>query len=168
MFRRWFIQGLLILILSAAMGLTINAIRDDGINLIGKWPSRIGVDSGAVTPPSAMPGDPQFVDLIDAVSKYQLPEVTFIDSRSPEDFALAHIARAINISYDYLDGDGQKVVDSLDKQHEYVVYCDGGECESSLYLGRYLQGLGFSRISIFYGGWQEWTGNNLPVVRGSI
>lgn len=155
------------LALSAVIALTVNGVRDDGICLVGKWPSQTGSSSEAVIPPSAMPGDPPFITLIDAVARYQLPEITFIDSRSPEDFALKRIVRSINIPYEYLDSKGQKIVASLDQRREYVIYCDGGECESSLYLGRYLRGLGFRRISVFYGGWQEWTNNNLPVSGGS-
>ena len=164
--RHWLIQGFFLLALSAVIALTINGARDDGICLTGKWPSRTGSSSEVVTPPSAIPGDPPFITLLDAVARYQLPEVTFIDSRSPEDFALAHIARSINIPYDYLDSSGQKVMASLDQRREYVIYCGGGECEGSLYLGRYLWGLEFKRISVFYGGWQEWTENNLPVSSG--
>lgn len=161
--KHWLIQIVLLLAVSVLAGVVINAVRPDGISLIGNWPSHTSGGSGPVIPPSAVEGDPPFVTLDDAVAKYQTPEVVFIDARSPEDFAAGHIVRSMNIPYDYLDDHWMQVIDSLDATREYVTYCSGEECEASLFLGRILKDKGFERLSIFYGGWQEWVDNRLPV-----
>jgi 3-mercaptopyruvate sulfurtransferase SseA len=63
-----------------------------------------------------------------------------------------------------LDDRWDSVIDSLDRKKGYVIYCSGDECELSLFLGRYMNTLGFNNIFIFYGGWREWVENDLPVV----
>ncbi len=161
--RHWITQIIVLLILSTMAGVAVNALRPDGISFIGRWPSRTGDGSGPVVPPSAQPGDAPFVTLNEAVVKYQSPGIIFIDARSPEDFAAGHIVRSINIPYDFLDDSWEQVINGLDRAAEYVIYCSGGECESSLLLSRHLSGRGFNRLSVFFGGWQEWIDNRLPV-----
>jgi rhodanese-related sulfurtransferase len=165
--RNWLVQIIVILILSTGIALAINAARGGGVSVIGDWPSGTRDDAGPIIPPSAEPGDPQFITLEDAVAKYQSPDIIFIDSRDPEDYEYGHIKRAINIPFDYIDDAWDAYIDSLDHSRGYVVYCSGGECETSLYLGRYLFGRGFKNLTVFYGGWQEWVDNNLPIVKGN-
>ncbi|MDD4051920.1 MAG: rhodanese-like domain-containing protein [candidate division Zixibacteria bacterium] len=163
MMKNWMVQIIVLLAVSTFAGVVLNAVRPDGISVVGNWPSRTSGDTAAIVPPSAIEGDPPFITLDDAVAKYQTPEVIFVDARSPEDFAYGHIVRAVNIPYDYLDDNWMGVIDSLDLQKEYVIYCSGGECEASLFLGRLLKDKGFGRLWVFYGGWQEWLDNRLPV-----
>jgi rhodanese-related sulfurtransferase len=85
----------------------------------------------------------------------------------PEDFDAGHIHRAINIPYDNLDDHWNAFIDSLDKNREYVIYCSGGECEASLSLARIMKKRGYQKLSVFFGGWQEWLDNKLPVTYGS-
>ncbi len=161
--RNWVIQGLIIILTAGVAAIGSNSLRSQGIALVGNWPSRTSSGEGPITPPSAQPGDPPFVTLDDAASKYQIPEITFIDARLPEDFAAGHIKRAINIPFDALDDNWFRVIDSLDKMGKYVIYCSGGECEASLFLGRIFKERGFTNIAIFFGGWQEWIDNKLPI-----
>ncbi|MCK5126519.1 MAG: rhodanese-like domain-containing protein [candidate division Zixibacteria bacterium] len=161
--KNWFIQLILILLLSTLAALAVNFGRDGGIALIGNWPSRTAAGEQAEIPPSAQEDDPHFITLDDAVAMYQLPSVIFIDARDPEDYAFGYIHRSINIPFDYLDESWEAIIEKLDKESEYVIYCSGTECESSLFLGRYLKELGFSHLYVFYGGWSEWQANNLPV-----
>jgi len=161
--RHWILQALIILVFSTIVALAVNSARSGGVAIIGNWPSPTDGGEGAVRPPSAEEGDPPFIDLEDAVAKFQSPDIVFIDSRSPADYELGHIKNAINIPFDYIDEAWETVIDSLDRSRGYVVYCSGGECETSLFLGRYLSDLGFPNISVFYGGWSEWEENGLPV-----
>jgi rhodanese-related sulfurtransferase len=161
--KNWLFQIVVLLFLSAVVGLTINAARPGGIALVGNWPTRTAAGDDPVEPPSAEPGDPRFITLDDAVTEYQNPDIIFIDARSPEDFEYGRIARSINIPYDYMDEHWEAVLDSLDRTRHYVVYCSGSECEVSLHLGRYMQDLGFKNLDVFFGGWAEWEQNGLPM-----
>lgn len=161
--RNWLLQIFIILVISAIGAVTFNAIRPGGIAIKGSWPSRTASGEGPIIPPSAQEGDPLFVSLDDAVAKYQSPDIIFIDSRDPADYEYGRIAKSINIPFDYLDDYWDSVIDSLDRKRGYVIYCSGDECELSLFLGRYMNTLGFNNIFIFYGGWREWVENDLPV-----
>jgi len=165
MIRNWLTQIVAILAISTGLALLVNAARPGGISLIGRWPTHMSDKDGPVQPPSAQEGDPPFITLEEAATKYQSPDVIFIDARSTEDYAYGHISRAINIPFDYLDARLEASIDSLDRRNGYVVYCGGDECETSLFLGRYMTGLGFPNVSIFFGGWREWETNGLPVTK---
>jgi len=47
-----------------------------------------------------------------------------------------------------------------------VVYCEGGDCQSSLALAKRLSKAGFGDIRVFSGGWAEWEKAGLPVEKG--
>lgn len=164
--RNWFVQLVVILIISTIAALAINSARGGGVAVIGNWPSGTRSGEEPVKPPSAEEGDPPFITLEDAVAKYQSPDIIFIDSRDPEDFDFGHIKRAINIPFEYIDEEWEAYIESLDRHRGYVVYCSGDECETSLHLGRYLQSFGFPNIFVFYGGWREWEDNGLPITSG--
>ena len=164
--NNWIGQIIVLLLLSTALAVGINAVRCDGINFIGNWPSRTSSDGEPLKPPSADEGDPPFITLDDAAMMFQNPDIVFIDARDPEDYAYGHIAKSINIPFDYLDEQWEEYIDSLGRSLRYVIYCSGGECESSLFLGRYFYELGFTDIKIFFGGWEEWKLHNLPRTSG--
>lgn len=163
MMRNWVVQIAAILAVSTALALLVNAARPGGISLKGRWPTRVSNKNGPVQPPSAQEGDPPFITLEEAVTKYQSPDMVFVDARNPEDYAYGHISRAVNIPFDYMDDALAAYIDSLERSRGYVIYCGGDECETSLYLGRYMHDCGFSQVLIFFGGWREWEANGLPV-----
>ena len=162
---KWLLQIIIILALSTAAAMALNFVRGGGVALVGNWPSGISGSNGPVEPPSSEAGDPPFITIEDAATKFQSSDIIFIDSRSPEDFAYGHIRGAVSIPFDYIDEHWEAVIASLDPGRTYVVYCSGTECETSLFLGRYLSDLGFEHLFIFFGGWQEWKDNGLPTER---
>jgi rhodanese-related sulfurtransferase len=91
--------------------------------------------------------------------------VKFIDARSPEEYAEGHIKDAINIPFygseNYLD-----VVNKLNKNDILVTYCSSADCDISILSGNELFEMGFKRIYVFVGGYDEWTKNNYPTKLG--
>jgi len=80
-----------------------------------------------------------------------------VDARRTEDYKEAHIGNAINI-FPYVD-DENVVIDkvfALPKNKTIIVYCDGGNCDSSHKVGDILKMFGY-KFFIFEGGWEEWT-----------
>lgn len=155
-------QALIITILAIIIALGVNTVSNNRIPFFGSWPSITGSDS-VVVPPSAEEGDPLFISLDEAASKFQLKRVLFIDAREPEDYNLGRIRGSINLPYDYLEDYWDDVAPSLSKEKGFVIYCSGSECESSLFLGRDMAYEGFKNIYIFYGGWREWKRAGLPI-----
>lgn len=87
--------------------------------------------------------------------------VKFIDARSADEFAEGHIKGAVNIPFygseNYLD-----VINSLNKNEIVVTYCSGADCDISILSGDELFEMGFNRVYVFIGGYDEWTKNNYP------
>jgi rhodanese-related sulfurtransferase len=85
------------------------------------------------------------------------PEVIIIDARTEENYSRGKIGNAINI-YPY--DDEQKMMESifsLPQDKPIIVYCDGGSCDLSHLLAKNLLSLGFKRVFLYAGGWEEWS-----------
>jgi rhodanese-related sulfurtransferase len=44
-----------------------------------------------------------------------------------------------------------------------ITYCAGAGCDSSWDVAELLEEEGYSRVKVFFGGWQEWKGAGYPV-----
>ena len=87
--------------------------------------------------------------------------IKFIDARSQEEFAEGHIKEAVNIPFygseKYLD-----VINGLNKNDIIVTYCSGADCDISILSGNELFEMGFRKVYVFIGGYDEWTKYNYP------
>ncbi len=91
---------------------------------------------------------------------------TFIDARRSDQFEKGHIPGSINI-YAYEFADNIPKVINIPRDQLIVVYCDGGMCELSHDLSEELiRGLGFKKVVIYQGGWEEWNKTNNPKATG--
>ncbi|MFZ2055169.1 MAG: rhodanese-like domain-containing protein [Candidatus Aminicenantales bacterium] len=95
--------------------------------------------------------------------------VVFIDSRSRGDFAAGHIPGALSVPVAELKGKGDAASDgalsaalSFPEDQVLVVYCEGGDCQTSINLARLIHERGFTDIRILSGGWEEWIAAGLP------
>ena len=89
--------------------------------------------------------------------------IVFVDSRRREDFASGRIPGSLSIPLE----DHQKgLPDGLlafPPDRTIIVYCEGGDCQTSTALSRLIQEKGFRDIRVFSGGWAEWSAAGLPV-----
>lgn len=85
-----------------------------------------------------------------------------LDVRDSKEFLQGHIAGAVNIPYANLDNR----LPELDpyKEKAVVLVCKMGQHASA--AGRKLKTDGFTNVRRLAGGMAEWTGSNLPVVKG--
>ena len=88
--------------------------------------------------------------------------IQFIDSRSSEEFSEGHIKDAVNIPF-YGSENYSAIINKLNKSEFIVVYCRSKECDESTLAGNELFEMGFKRVYIFIGGYDEWTKNNYPI-----
>ncbi|MGD2295118.1 MAG: rhodanese-like domain-containing protein [Candidatus Aminicenantes bacterium] len=104
-----------------------------------------------------------FITLVEAEDLFSFNEALFIDSREEQAFQEGHIVGAVNIPYE--DGGDTRLLAelSIPKEKPLVVYCDGSECQSSIALARRLHEEGFTAIKVFFGGWEEWLKQGLPI-----
>jgi rhodanese-related sulfurtransferase len=88
-------------------------------------------------------------------------DVVVLDVRTPEEFADARIAGAINV--DYYAADFRDQLDELDKEATYVLYCQSGNRSED--ANRIMRDLGFAEVYEVDGGIVAWNGAGLPIER---
>jgi rhodanese-related sulfurtransferase len=108
--------------------------------------------------------DIRFITLDEAEELFSRGQkaAVFIDSRSRDEYAAGHIAGALSIPLEQnIKGlsDGILVYPS---DLTLVVYCEGGDCQTSTALAKLIQARGFRDMRIFSGGWAEWSAAGLP------
>jgi rhodanese-related sulfurtransferase len=80
-----------------------------------------------------------------------------IDARSADNFNKMKIGNAVNIfPYDEETIVMNKIFD-LPQNKKIVVYCDGGNCDSSHKIAEILLNFGYDNSYIYSGGWDEWS-----------
>ena len=80
-----------------------------------------------------------------------------VDARHIEDFQSGHIEGAINIPIDMPEGERRRILASSAPDTPIVVYCQSSGCPYSDAVGALLETDGYRSISIFRGGWVEWS-----------
>jgi len=83
----------------------------------------------------------------------------FVDVRTPGEYAGGHIDNAINI--DYNASDFKEIINELDKNNGYIVYCQGGGRSAA--ASKVMAELGFKHINNMTGGILAWEAAGLPV-----
>ena len=105
---------------------------------------------------------PMMVNLEFSKYYFDAGSAVFIDARDPEDYVSGHIRDAINIPYDYYE-DYEDVMDGLDDDGIYIIYCSGEECSLSIDLADYLYtDKLIDKLLIFEGGWPQWRNAGYP------
>lgn len=106
--------------------------------------------------------DVEKVAATEAVELIEAGEHTVIDVRTPAEFAAAHVDGAENI--DVSSPDFEDLVADLDKDEEYVVYCQSGN--RSAQAADKMADLGFTEL-VDAGGIVELQGAGAPLVSGN-
>ncbi|MGA1227026.1 MAG: rhodanese-like domain-containing protein [Tamlana sp.] len=81
-------------------------------------------------------------------------DVQLIDVRSPEEYNAGHIDDAININIANQENFNNKIQE-LDKNKPVYIYCHSGG--RSHRASKIMEGLGFTKIYDFTGGWKAWS-----------
>jgi rhodanese-related sulfurtransferase len=163
-------QVIFISVISAILGgIRFMLLKDDSFTLI-KQPrvlqeASVQVDaSGEKTfELPALMTEPQTV-LLEFI-KYYFDEkkAVIIDARDIEDYEISHIAGAINIPYDTYEDYGD-IIDALNYDDVFIIYCSGGECSLSIDLADVLfNEKAFENVFVFEGGLPEWKDAGYPV-----
>ncbi len=162
-------QTVAILVLAAILGLGLNLFTPNRIAYVGQY-RNLSTGDNPIVPPDAAPGDPPFIALSNAELEFNSGTAVFVDTREPEEFECGTIPGSINIPFDYLPVEGlgdyfDSALGGVAKDHSIITFCSGDECDLSLHLARNLQALGYTRVSIFFGGARDWEKAGLQVER---
>lgn len=120
----------------------------------------------------------RFITLGEAQDLFQVGQALFVDSRSTQDFVSGHVPGALSVPLDEVKeaaggrggkeapGSLDQILRSFSPDRTLVVYCEGGDCQTSIALARLLHDMGFRDIRVFEGGWAEWSAAGMPVEAG--
>ncbi len=135
---------------SAVVALVFNAVRPAGLPLLATTPYQVLV-------PCPEPGGP--VTGIDPDDPALSAASSFVvDARDAAAFGAAHLAGAVNLSYDWLDPVPAAALNDLARRiaasraTRVVVYGDGGRPDSGEHLGREISGRGIKNVGFVRGG----------------
>ncbi len=116
-----------------------------------------------VVPYSYDNADPSAITLTQAMTYFQTHNTIFLDARLEGDYKAGHIPKALNLPFEEFEQYYPETEPLLSRGENIITYCDGTECEASLFLARILKERGFKNLKIFFGGWTEWNKAGLPV-----
>lgn len=107
----------------------------------------------------------RLITVDEAEDLWRTAQAAFIDARRPSLYDEGHVPGARNVPASETEAVPSEVLGSS-RAGTLVVYCEGGDCQSSLLLAKRLRGEGFTDIRVMTGGWKEWTAAGLPEERG--
>ena len=84
----------------------------------------------------------------------------FIDARDESDYDAGHVQSAVNIPFHHIEQFKSKV-EGMDRDGMYICYCSS-TCDVSIDLAYYMAHIGFKKVYIFHGGWDEWKNAGYP------
>jgi rhodanese-related sulfurtransferase len=145
-----------ILILSVVLGVAIN------FSLIKRFLA--GEFQQAFISSQEYPGL-VFITLNEAEDLWFNQQAIILDSRSEAEFAEGHIPGALSIPLEKIKTDDLAIISQLPQDKPLMIYCEGGDCLTSLNLARILYQRGFLDLRVFSGGWKEWMAAGLPTER---
>jgi rhodanese-related sulfurtransferase len=90
-----------------------------------------------------------------------------LDARPELFHRLGHVPGAISLPRESFSATYEKIKGKLEhnKGQPIVVYCSELTCEDSVMVQSALVQLGFTHVSVFRGGWDEWTQAGFPTER---
>lgn len=164
-----------ILCISLLTAFLVNAARPGGLRVVGDYaryvketqnPAERTIAAARVLNSEGFV-DPLKIELNIAKRLFD-KGVLFIDARDATVFASGHIANAKNIPYhDFHDMSKEAKAALLggfsgDKNAPLVCYCNGGECDVSIDLAYDIARTGYRNVTIYLGGYTEWTKAGYP------
>jgi rhodanese-related sulfurtransferase len=104
----------------------------------------------------------RMITLAEAEELWRTGLAVILDARAGESFERGHIPGSRNVPAPEAGGTIPADLLGAARNMVFVVYCEGGDCQSSLALARRLHDEGFRDLRVFEGGWAEWTKEGLP------
>jgi rhodanese-related sulfurtransferase len=150
----------LLLVTSSVLGLGVNLFSPNKIPYVGTY-RELSSGDGPIVPPSAMEGDPPFIDINTANMEYATRTAIFLDARDSTEFICATIPGSISIPFEQMPEEQEAAfvaerLTGLPKDQRLITFCSGEECDLSLHLARFLKAEGYTNVEIFFGGASEW------------
>jgi len=188
------LEGLLVAAMGAAFAFGVNAVSPRGLTLTRDYfPGAIhsSPPTTAPHPPTHGSGTNTSVSTAEAVAarlkakdlrlinlkemqqlfhdpRYAQRLIVFLDGRDEQHYRASHIPGAYLFDHYRAERYLAEVLLACQTAEQIVVYCEGGDCEDSEFAAVTLREVGVpnAKLSIYAGGFAEWSTNGLPVEVG--
>ncbi len=158
--KQLFTQIVLMGLLAVALGLSFNTARTEGLSLLPP-PAIEAQAAGADTSSAGQQTSLALVEFAEVDYFLRNQEAFFIDARSADKYASGYIGEAMNVPLEDYEAGSVRV--PVPKSTLIVLYCDGGDCDTSEQLARLMAKDGYRRLRIYKGGIEEWEQLGLPL-----
>lgn len=152
---------------SIALGLLVNALRPQPMPIIPVEPD-VALSQSVGEPFAADIAAPAYVDIERAMQVHNDGSVLFVDARPKEFFDLVHIAGAVSLPRSTFANAYPGFAKITPKDRPLMIYCSESKCVDSTVVARALLRLGYTRVQIFQGGWDEWDAAGQPTDAGGF
>ncbi len=150
--------------LSIGCALLVNALSPKGIALFGDWDPTQGVVT-AKAKDMVIDHELEIDSVAQAKQIYDSGRAVFVDARSADAYAEAHIAGAVSLPVGRFDTAIETFMQHYPPQTYLVTYCSGRECDDSHRLAQFLMETGFFNVSIFIDGLPGWQQEGHPIAK---
>jgi len=159
------LQALAVVVIGAVVAFAHNAVNVNGINPFRKINDVPVVEDSVPEEETNKTEGIRFVTL-DGFRELLDAGRTVIDARTAVEYEEGHVPGAVLLDYYEMGSYLQAVLPDLSMDEEILFYCGGPECEDSELLARELYMMGFTKLLVFRGGWEEWEAAGLAVESG--
>ena len=108
----------------------------------------------------------RLITLEEGEDLWRTAQAAFVDARRADLYAEGRVPGARSVPASEAEKAFPADVLNLPRAGTLVVYCEGGDCQSSLLLAKRLHDEGFKDIRVMTGGWEAWKAAGLPEERG--
>ena len=149
-----------LLAVAALLGICANSLRPTESRLpwVGDWDRHVETLAFRAGIPTTF--------LLGARDWLARPQAVLLDARVPREYAAGHLPGALSMPLADAEARIADYVHLLDVDTPILVYCGGPECTDALDLAIRLRGWGFQAVSLYPGGFAEWTRYGSPVRTG--
>lgn len=144
------------------LALLVNSLRASPLPLIREAEDLRMARSATNAEPAAMAGPLAILDLEGAATAQAEGGDTWVDAREEAFYSLGHVTGARNLPRKGFEKQFAAFAREVPRERSLIVYCSGPDCEGGMIVARALARLGYSRVRVFRGGWEEWQASGLP------
>ncbi|HEU4930287.1 MAG TPA: rhodanese-like domain-containing protein [Candidatus Krumholzibacteria bacterium] len=159
--------GLGVIVVASLLGIVVNAVRPNGVALIQSGEPVSTAQHGATADSAAADTTHALaegaISLAEMKRLFDAGTAIILDARDPAEYEQGHIPGAINIPYDRIPEYFDVLQSQVPMDAHVVVYCRSLTCDFSDQLATELKIIGYQNISIFSGGWDQWSTAGYPI-----
>lgn len=103
---------------------------------------------------------------LEEARQLQQQGIRFLDARAPANYSDGHIPGALNIPASVPFQEKIQLVQNLDTDAPYVIYCNDPDCPLGDEIYEFLQVAGFTKLHIMAAGYDGWEKAGYAVAKG--